>query len=78
MAQRHTIEFAGPDNRARGRNNWFVPATVDLWNNGEDHVVLDINSKRPGETAPIILYLAPADARWFAESILSQLGDQES
>ena len=70
-----TINFTGPDNRARGRNNWFIPATVDTWTAPDSCVVMDIQSKRLGGTAPIILYLDKADAIALAQAILLEAGE---
>ncbi len=71
-----TINFTGPDNRARGRNNWFVPATADVWTTDrtfpDSCVVLDIQSKRPGKTPPIILYLDKLDAIALAHALFTE------
>ncbi len=71
-----TINFTGPDNRARGRNTWFVPATATLWTTNRTlpgaTVVVDIQSKRPGKTAPIILYLDKLDAIALAHALFKE------
>ena len=68
------INFTGPANHARGRNNWFVPRSARLWTSYSEgpRVVLDIHSSRIGDTPPIVLYLNRDDARTLAWAILAE------
>lgn len=60
----------GAFDNARGRNGWFKPKTVRLFNRPDGNIELNVESGRHGDLEPIFLSLAPDELKVVARAIL--------
>jgi hypothetical protein len=57
-----------PNGLVRGRNGWFRPRQIMIWRGVR--ITIAVRSRRPGDSAPIQLHLAPAVAHALGSALL--------
>ncbi len=71
----NTIQLNATDRAARGRNGWFLPATIEVSTSDLAHgrgIIVAVNSRARAGFPPIYFELAPEHARQLAAAILQQ------
>ena len=71
-----TALTSDPQPAARGRNGWFTPTRIDLWQ-GET-IRLLVWSRRVGDYAPIQLHISPEIAHALARRLLVAASGREA
>ena len=62
-----------PNAAARGRNGWFCPTQIDVWQCQQ--IWLSVRSRRQGANAPIQLQISPVAAHALAHALLAATAD---
>lgn len=57
------------DRNARGRNGWFAPTEMNIISDGHG-ITIEVRSKTPGKTPPILMYLSMEDVLQIEEELI--------
>lgn len=68
-----TYSLTSGDRKARGRNGYFVPKRIEVWESPKDTINFTVSSAREGDREPIILRVNKEDAQAIAHLLLNAI-----